>query len=106
MNAHWWQMSAHADSPSCAELLKVLADETRLAVVRALLERPRHVWELNEELDVEQSLLSHHLQVLRRAGIVESRRAGKAVLYSLAPHVAARRRDAGIDLGCCRVVFD
>lgn len=89
----------------CAELLKRLADPTRLAVVRLLLDGPRHVNELNAELDVEQSLLSHHLRVLRGAGLVESERDGKAVLYRLSPAVASRRRGQEIDLGCCRLSF-
>jgi len=70
---------------SCASLLKMLADETRLAVVRQLMEGPKHVGEMNETLGLEQSLLSHHLKILREAGLVTSKRDGKAVLYSLAP---------------------
>jgi ArsR family transcriptional regulator len=88
---------------ACALLLKVLADQTRLAVVRQLLDGPRYVGQLNESLRLDQSLLSHHLRILRGAGIVESRRDGKAVLYRLA--VRARRRGDAIDLGCCRLVF-
>jgi DNA-binding transcriptional ArsR family regulator len=91
---------------SCADLLKVLADETRLAVVQQLMQGPKHVSEINAELQVEQTLLSHHLKVLREAGIVEARRDGKAVLYRLAPHVEAKRRGPVIDLGCCRLVFN
>jgi len=90
---------------SCAELLKVLADETRLAVLRQLLDGPRHVGEINEPLGLEQSLLSHHLRVLRDAGLVEAERDGKAVLYSLAPRFRARRRGAALDLGCCLLSF-
>ena len=91
---------------SCASMLKVLADETRLTVVRQLLDGPRHVHELNEAMGAEQSLLSHHLKVLRDAGIVEARRDGKAVLYRLSPGIESRRRGKVIDLGCCRLSFD
>ena len=91
---------------SCAGLLKVLADDTRLEVVRLLMERPQHVSELNESLGVEQSLFSHHLKVLREAGIVEAQRDGKAVLYRLAPGVEGRRSGKAIDLGCCRISFE
>ena len=87
-------------------VLRVLADETRLGVVRSLLEGPRHVYEMQEALDIDQSLLSHHLRVLRDARIVESERDGKAVLYRLAPDVEVQRRGEMIDLGCCRLVFD
>jgi len=90
---------------SCADILKVLADETRLSVVRQLMAGPRHVGEINDGLQLEQSLLSHHLKVLREGGIVEAQRDGKAVLYRLTPRVAARRRGDCIDLGCCQLTF-
>lgn len=92
--------------PSCASLLKVLADETRLAVVEQLLAGPKHVGEVNETLGVEQSLLSHHLKVLREAGLVTSRRDGKQVLYSLARNVQGSREGRAINLGCCLISFD
>lgn len=91
---------------SCADLLKVLADETRLAVVRRLMEGAKHVGEINADLGVERTLLSHHLKVLREAGIVEAERDGKAVLYRLSPHIESRRRGQALELGCCRLVFD
>lgn len=90
----------------CARRLRVLADETRLAVLRLLLEGPRHVWEMNEEIGIDQSLLSHHLRTLRDAGLVVSERDGRTVLYRLAPGVRVRSERGGIDLGCCFVSFD
>lgn len=90
---------------SCAAMLKALADETRLAVVRQLLQQPCHVGELQAALGIEQSLLSHHLKQLRDAGIVESERDGKAVLYRLTSSVELRRQGEIIDLGCCQLSF-
>lgn len=91
---------------SCAEILKVLADETRLSVVRQLMAGPKHVGEMNENLHVESTLLSHHLKVLRDAGVVQSERDGKAVLYRLSPDVESKRRGTTLELGCCRLVFE
>lgn len=91
---------------SCASVLKVLADETRLAVVRQLLSGPRQVAEINASLEVEQTLLSHHLKVLRDAQLVTSRREGKHVVYSLAQAIQGRRRGRAIHLGCCLISFD
>jgi len=91
---------------SCATLLKALADETRLAVVRKLMDGPKHVGEINEQLQVEQTLLSHHLRVLRELGIVEAQRDGKAVLYRLASHVESAAHNKAIDLGCCSLTFE
>ena len=90
---------------SCAALLKALADETRLGVVRRLLRNPCHVGELQDSLGIEQSLLSHHLRHLRESGIVSSRRDGKAVLYAIAPSVENLRHGEVIDLGCCQLSF-
>lgn len=91
---------------NCAGLLKVLADETRLAVVQQLMDGPKHVGDINEALHLEQSLLSHHLRVLRESGLVEAERDGKAVLYRLAPHVATRASGKAVNLGCCLISFD
>jgi ArsR family transcriptional regulator len=90
---------------TCAEKLKVLADRTRLAVMEYLMEQPSHVGPLVDALDVEQSLLSHHLKVLREAELVVGTRDGKAVLYSVAPAAQTESRKA-INLGCCQLVFD
>lgn len=90
----------------CAGLLKILADETRLSVVRQLMQGPMHVNELNDAIRADQSLLSHHLKVLREGGIVEASRDGKAVLYRLSPNVESRRKGDVIDLGCCQLSFN
>ena len=90
---------------SCAGLLKVLADETRLSVLRQLMKRPKNVAEINASLGIEQTLLSHHLKVLREAGLVITQRNGKAVLYSLAPGVEDIRSGMAINLGCCMISF-
>jgi DNA-binding transcriptional ArsR family regulator len=93
-------------SPSfCAQRLKTLADPNRFAILRQLLDGPKYVWELNAELAVEQSLLSHHLKILRQEGLVESQRHGKAVLYCLAPGVRVKA-GKGINLDCCVLSFD
>jgi DNA-binding transcriptional ArsR family regulator len=98
-------MNPTADA-SCAEILKVLADETRLGVVQQLMAGPMHVGEMNQTLAVEPTLLSHHLRILREAGIVEAERDGKAVLYRLAPQVESKRRGRVLELGCCKLDFE
>ncbi|MEO1237266.1 MAG: metalloregulator ArsR/SmtB family transcription factor [Planctomycetota bacterium] len=88
-----------------AELFRVLGDGTRLGVVMQLMNGPRRVGELNESLGVEQSLLSHHLRVLRDAGLVTAERDGKAVVYRVAESLQDPDRAGTIDLGCCRLSF-
>jgi ArsR family transcriptional regulator len=95
-----------AQASMCAAKLKVLADPTRLAVLEALMNGPMQVGALQQLLGVEQSLLSHHLQTLRKAGLVDTERDGKAVLYRLAERTVAQVGGSAIDLGCCLLSFD
>ena len=101
-------MAAAEKSPAtdCSAFLKVLADQTRLSVVRLLIDQSLTVGELNETLGVEQTLLSHHLRVLRDAGIVEFRREGRSIRYSISDRVKSARQGAAVDLGCCQILFD
>lgn len=86
-------------------ILSVLADETRLAVIQQLLAGPKHVGEINALLGLDQSLLSHHLQILRVGGLVVATRDGKHVRYRLAPSVARHYDGKSLNLGCCRLSF-
>jgi ArsR family transcriptional regulator, nickel/cobalt-responsive transcriptional repressor len=87
----------------CADFMKLLADKTRLAVIQQLLAGPRHVYEINAGLGVDPTLLSHHLRVLREAGLVRADREGKSLLYRLAPQVRLIQRPRVIDFGCCQL---
>ena len=90
---------------SCASVLKVLADETRLGVVEQLLKGAKTVSEINESLEVEPTLLSHHLKALREAQLIVGTREGRFVSYSLAEALLSRRKGNAIDLGCCILAF-
>lgn len=98
-------MSMTERSAGCAAKLAVVADPTRLAVVGVLMNGPRKVKEINHHVRVAQNLLSHHLRVLRNAGLVEARRDGKAVRYALAPGVRIDSSPRAISLGCCSLSF-
>jgi len=62
-----------------------LSDPTRLRIIQRLLTGERCVCELTDSLDAAQSRLSFHLRVLRDAGLVRDRRAGRWVYYALVP---------------------
>jgi len=98
-------MNPIPDTSPCADKLKLLADPTRLAVLESLMDKPKHVGDLATLLSVEQSLLSHHLALLREAGLVDAIRDGKAVLYQLAPDVESTTAGKSLDLGCCQLSF-
>lgn len=67
-----------------AALVKVLDSKTRLQILLLLDDAKRVVHELVTELDKSQPLISQHLRVLRKAGLVSSSRNGREVLYALA----------------------
>ncbi len=90
----------------CAQKLKTLADSTRLEVLELLMNGPKHVGQINAVLGLQQSLLSHHLRVLREEGFVTATRDGKAVLYQLDPAVQRANAGKAIDLGCCLLSFE
>ena len=94
-----------ASPQDCVDRLKVLADATRLSVIKMLMAGPRHVRDLNAELKIDQSLLSHHLRILREADLVSTVRDGKAVLYGLVPGVGVEGMEESINLGCCHLSF-
>ena len=64
---------------------KALADPTRVRVLAALRSGELCVCELCDALDVTQSTLSTHLQVIRDAGLVSTRKEGKWIYYALQP---------------------
>ena len=62
-----------------------LADPNRRAVLALLLERPRPVGELVEQLGLSQPGTSKHLKVLREAGLVQVRQDANRRVYALDP---------------------
>ncbi len=61
--------------------LKALSDETRLRILCFLQSGEKCVCEIVDFLKLPQNLISHHLKVLREAGLVESRKSGIQVFY-------------------------
>src|SRR5450432_3501062 len=68
---------------STINFLRLLADPTRLRLILLLEEEELSVAELQDVLGMGQSRISSHLAQLKRAGVVEDRRAGKNVYYGL-----------------------
>jgi ArsR family transcriptional regulator len=66
-----------------AEFFRTLGHPARIRILELLSERDHAVHELLTEIDIEPSNLSQQLAVLRRAGLVDQRREGSEVVYSV-----------------------
>jgi len=82
------EMRAHAGD--AARLMKAMANENRLMILCTLAEGELSVGRLNAAVDLSQSALSQHLAVLRRDGLVRTRRQSQTIFYSLSEGPARR----------------
>lgn len=93
-------------SDVCAERLKALSDPLRLRIIDLLRAGELTVGDIAEFLEAEVVMVSHHLQILKHAHLVEVRREGRFMVYSL--HEDLLKKSSGrtkqfLDLGCCRI---
>jgi DNA-binding transcriptional ArsR family regulator len=65
------------------DVLRLLADKTRLNLLVILSRGERNVTSLCDELRLPQPTVSHHLGLLRLGGLLASRRSGKQIYYQL-----------------------
>lgn len=73
-----------------AQLMKALSNENRLMILCSLAAGELTVGQLNELIPMSQSGLSQQLGILRREGLVKTRRDAQSIYYSLAPGPAMR----------------
>ncbi|HXC66266.1 MAG TPA: metalloregulator ArsR/SmtB family transcription factor [Nitrospiraceae bacterium] len=91
-----------------ATVLKTMGDETWLRILESLLDGEKCVTDLVQELKCSQPHASHHLRILRDAGLVEGHREGKQVCYKVSPTIQrtlANRQGRALDFGCCELRF-
>jgi DNA-binding transcriptional ArsR family regulator len=73
-----------------ASKLRAMAHPMRIAIIDLLTENKKlTVTEIYERLGIEQASASHHLNILKNKGLLESKRDGKMILYSLKTNVLA-----------------
>ena len=92
----------------CTDVLKALADQTRVRLVKKLLAAESGVNDLADALHLSQYNVSKHLRVLKHAGIVQVRSHGTRREYSIAPKLRERLKadKVMLDFGCCSFRFD
>lgn len=97
--------SDRLQSDQCAEKLKALSDPLRLRIVDALRDGPRNVSEIAETLNEEIVSVSHHLNILYHADLVEREKQGRFVVYRLSAGLLTKGKGTKgldlLDLGCC-----
>jgi len=72
-----------ADLEPLVALFRLLSDKTRLSILMLLARGERNVTSLCDELRLPQPTVSHHLGLLRRGSLLQTRRAGKNIHYAL-----------------------
>ncbi len=77
-----------------ARIFKALADKHRVNILNMLIESEMYADKILEELDVSQPTLSHHMKILCDSGLVEARKDGRMVFYS----ISESGRDRAFDL--------
>jgi len=75
-------------------LFHALSDSTRLEIMERLKEGEQCVCDLTDAFHLGQPTISHHLKVLREAGLVTTSRRGRWVDYTLAHDAQERMREA------------
>ena len=66
-----------------SEFFKFFGDTTRIRIIHLLLSGEVSVNDIAEKLNLEQSVVSHQLRILRTANLVKPRREGRKMFYSL-----------------------
>ncbi len=66
-----------------AVYFKALSETTRLKIVITLLKGEQCVCKIIDEMQLSQPAVSHHMKILKQAGLVKARREGKWIHYSL-----------------------
>jgi ArsR family transcriptional regulator len=97
-------MAVDVDAVSVTDLLKVVAEPLRWRILELLAGEELCVCHLVEELDGNQPLVSHHLRVLRDAGLVTTSKFRYWTYYRLVPGALAPLADAIATVAASEVV--
>lgn len=90
----------HRHAEEAVTLLKAVASPNRLLLLCQLVDGERAVGQLADDLGLAQSVVSQHLSLLRREGVVTGRREGQSILYRIADERTRALMSALADLFC------
>lgn len=86
------------DLEQLSSLFRVLSDKTRLQILTILAGGEKNVTTICDALHLPQPTVSHHLSLLRMNNVVEHRRNGKQVIYSLDGRIDSKDNDLVLSL--------
>ena len=88
-------------------ILKALADESRLQIMKELLKHDLSVTNLSNNLDIKIYNISRHLKILETSGLVYKRKDGNSRIYSISQDLMSHlsQKNQVLDLGCCKFTF-
>lgn len=89
-------MTEFPEARKVAALLAAVAEPTRLRVLWQLAKGPEHVGRLADLVGIPMVNMSHHLGVMRQAGVLDDSKDGRRVIYKLRPEVFAPGTTADI----------
>jgi len=75
------QLDSEQAVSQLADVFRLMGDTSRLRIILTSLREPISVSDIAERLGLSQSLVSHHLRLLRAARVLRSERRGKQVFY-------------------------
>ncbi len=89
-------------------MIAAVGETTRMLILHRLAEQPRNVGELAELIGIPMVNMSHHLGVMRQAGLLEDQKDGRKVVYKLRPDIYTPSGDmpnviGTLQLGCYRL---
>jgi DNA-binding transcriptional ArsR family regulator len=90
----------------CQMIFQALSDKTRVKIMQLLKEREMCVSDICRHFDMTQPSISHHLDILKRAGLVESEKRGREIHYrfksdAIIQCCGTQMKVLGIRLGKC-----
>lgn len=88
--------------PTRAALFRILSDEYRIKIIEILATTSSDVSSLAKSLRIGQSLLSHHLGRMHKAGLLVRKRFGKNIEYRVNPDLVSGK---SLNLGCCKITL-
>jgi DNA-binding transcriptional ArsR family regulator len=91
------------DAKRIAAMMAAIGETTRLLILHRLTQGPHHVGQLAELIGIPMVNMSHHLGVMRQAGLLEDEKDGRRVVYKFRPEVYTEGGDSPDVVGTLKI---